>query len=665
MSFAESGTAALAIAIVLGAYTATTALAGHFRGLPELRLSAERAALAATGMVTYAALVLFGLLLTHQFSVAFVAEVSSREMSTRALLSAFWGGQAGSLLFRTWMLTVFTGAVVLVQRRRERSLLSLTVATLAVVEVFFLLVVLVSTNPFAVQLPAPADGQGLNPLLQDEAMSFHPPLLLTGYIAFTVPFAVAVAGLLSGQMGIGWLRAIRRWTLVAWTIQGCGLLAGAWWAYHVLGWGGYWGWDPVENVALLPWVAATAFLHSLMVQERRGMLRIWNVCLAAGAFCLAIFGMFLVTSGVVTSVHAFAASADGPLFFGFLAALLLGLVALVAYRLPLLRSEGRFDALASRESAFLLNNLLLVAVVVATFWGTIFPMVSETFRGIKIGVGPAFYQQINTPILIALVFLMGIGPLLAWRRTALPGLVRNLTAPVLTAAAVWALLVLLGMRQGLAALAFAACAMTAVAIAVEYGRGIAARRRSGEGFWLAVRTLIERDRRRYAGYLVHLAVVLLAVGVIGSTFQTSREFILKVDQTATIGRYTFQYLGEQTYQRPDYAGVYAVLAVTGGGRSLGVVQPERRVYLHWENQPVTGVAIMTTRPWLDDVYVLFTDLDAQNSATFRVYLNPLVSLIWAGGGLFIISALLLFLPQRRARPAFHPVSTGKAITSEA
>lgn len=665
MSFAESGYVALALAIVLGAYAATAALAGHFRARPELRLSAERAALAVTGLVTYAAVVLFGLLLTHQFSVAFVAEVSSREMSTRALLSAFWGGQAGSLLFRTWMLTIFTGAAVLVQRGRERSLLALMLATLAVVEVFFLLVVLVSSNPFAVQLPVPTDGQGLNPLLQDEAMSFHPPLLLTGYIAFTLPFAVAVAGLLSGQMGIGWLRAIRRWTLVAWTIQGCGLLGGAWWAYHVLGWGGYWGWDPVENVALLPWVTATALLHSLMVQERRGMLRIWNICLVTGAFCLAIFGMFLVTSGVVTSVHAFAASADGPLFFGFLAALLLGLVALVAYRLPLLKSQGQFDALASRESAFLLNNLLLVAIVVATFWGTIFPMISETLRGIKIGVGPAFYQQVNTPILIALIFLMGIGPLLAWRRTALPGLVRNLTVPVLTAAAVWALLVLLGMRQGLAALAFAACAMTAVAIVVEYGRGIQARRRRGEGFWLAVRTLIQRDRRRYAGYLVHLAIVLLGVGVIGSTFQTSREFALQVNQTATAGRYTFRYLGERTYQQPDYFGVYAVLAVTRDGQTIGAVQPERRIYLHWENQPVTGVAILTTRPWLDDVYVLFTNLNAQDTATFRVYLNPLVSLIWVGGGLFILSALALFVPQRRSRPAFRPVSAGKAIASEA
>lgn len=395
------------------------------------------------------------------------------------------------------------------------------------------------------------------------------------------------------------------------------------------------------------------------------MLRVWNVCLVTGAFCLAIFGMFLVTSGVVTSVHAFAASADGPLFFGFLAAVLLGLVALVAYRLPLLKSEGQFDALASREGAFLLNNLLLVAVVAATFWGTIFPMISETLRGIKIGVGPAFYQQVNTPILVALLALMGIGPLLAWRRTPLPGLLRNLAAPVLTAAAVWALLVLLGMRQGLAALAFAACAMTAVAIVVEYGRGVQARRRSGEGVGIALLALIRRDRRRYAGYLVHLAIVLLAIGVIGSTFQTSREFQLQVNQTTTVGRYTVQYLGEQTYQRPDYAGVYAVLSVSSGGATLGALRPERRVYLHWEKEPVTGVSILTTRPWLDDVYVLFTNLDAQGVATFRVYINPLVSLIWAGGVLFFLSALLLFVPQRRSRPAFRSVGAGKAIASEA
>lgn len=395
------------------------------------------------------------------------------------------------------------------------------------------------------------------------------------------------------------------------------------------------------------------------------MLRVWNVCLAAAGFCLAIFGMFIVDSGVVTSVHAFATSSDGPLFFGFLAALMLGLVALIAYRLPLLKSGGQFDALASRESAFLLNNLLLIAVVVATFWGTIFPMVSEAVRGVKIGVGPSFYQQVNAPILVVLLILMGIGPLLAWRRTALAGLARNLAAPVLTAAAVWALLVILGMRQGLAALAFAACALTAVAIITEYWRGVQARRRAGETPWVALVTLIRRDRRRYAGYLVHLAIVLLGVGIIGSTFQTSREFSLHVNQTLTVGRYALRYEGESTYQTAEYAAVYAVLGVSNGSRFVGAVRPERRVYVHWEKEPVTGVAILTTQPWLDDVYVLFSNLDKSGTATFRVYVNPLVSLIWVGGGLFLASALVLFWPQRRVRPAFRPIAAGKAIASEA
>lgn len=665
MTFADSAYASLGIAIVLGAFGATAALVGHLRRLPELRRAAEHAALAVTALVTYASLVLLSLLLTHTFSVDFVAEVSNRTMSTRALLSAFWGGQPGSLLFRTWVLTLFTAAVVVVQRRRERGLLPLTLAVLAVVESFFLLVLLVSANPFAQSLPAPLDGQGLNPLLQDEAMSFHPPLLLTGYMAFTIPFAITVAGLAGGQMGIAWLRAVRRWLLLAWTIQGCGLLAGAWWAYHVLGWGGYWGWDPVENVALLPWLVATAALHSLMVQERRGMLRVWNVCLVAAAYCLAVFGMFVVGSGVLTSVHAFATSSVGPLFFGFLGLLLLGLLALVAYRLPLLQSTGRFDALASRESAFLLNNLLLVAVVAATFWGTIFPMVSETLQGVKIGVGAAYYGQVNAPALVLLLAAMGVGPLLAWRRTSLPVLRRALIAPILTAALVWAGLVLLGMRQGLAALAFAACALTAAAIAVEYSRGLRARTRSGEALLTALATLIRLDRRRYAGYLIHLAVLLLACGVIGSTFQTSRELTLSPGQSATVGRYTLRYNGSNTFVQPGLQGVRAGIEVGVGNRLVGALGPDRRVYAGWESQPVTGVAILTTGPWLDDVYVLMTGLDSANRATLRVFVNPLVSLLWAGGGLFILGVAALFWPREQPQRTFRAMPAGKAIASEA
>jgi len=665
MTFADSASVALGLAIALAAYGSAAAIVGYFRLLPELRRSAEHAALAVAALVTYAALVLFGLLLTHQFGVAFVAEVSSRTMSTRAVLSAFWGGQAGSLLLRTWVLTLFCAAVVLVHRRRDRELLPVAMASLCVIEFFFLLVLLVSADPFT-RLPSPpADGQGLNPLLQDEAMSFHPPLLLTGYMAFAMPLAIAVSGLVTGQMGISWLRALRRWTLVAWTIQGCGLLAGAWWAYHVLGWGGYWGWDPVENVALLPWLVATALLHSLMVQERRGMLRVWNVTLVASAFCLAIFGMFVVGSGVITSVHAFATSSVGPLFFGFLSVSMLGLVALVAYRLPVLRATGQFDALASRESAFLFNNLLLVAVVVATLWGTIFPMVSEVVRGVKMGVGPSFYQQVNAPLLLALVLLMGIGPLLAWRRTSLSSLRRLLTAPVLTALVVWSGLILLGMRQGLAALAFAACALTAVAIGVEYSRGVRARQRGGERLLQAIATLVVRDRRRYGGYLVHLAIVLIGLGIVGSTFQTTSEVSLTAGQPTQVGRYTLTFAGVQPYQGAGYQGVMAGLVVGAGNRQIGALFPDRRVYVHWENQPVTGVAILTSRPWLDDVYVLMTGLADDGTATFRVFVNPLVSLIWAGGFLFLIGGVILFWPPKRARPAWRAVQSGKAIHSEA
>ncbi len=665
MTFASSATALLILALASAVYALAASALGQVRHDAALRLSGERAVLAVGGLVTCTAAVLWVLLATHQFSVAFVAEVSNREMSLRAVLSSFWGGQPGSLLFRTWALTLFGSLAVIVQRRRERPVLPYMIATLALIEAFFLLVLLVTANPFAQALPAPADGQGLNPLLQDEAMSFHPPLLLSGYMAFSLPFAVAVSGLLSGQMGIGWLRALRRWTLFAWGIQGCGLLAGAWWAYHVLGWGGYWGWDPVENVALMPWVVATAFLHSLMVQERRGMLRVWNVVLATAAFTLAVFGMFIVGSGVLTSVHAFATSSVGPLFFGFLAILLIGVIALVTYRLPLLKSSGQFDAVASRESAFLLNNLLLVAMVAATLWGTVFPMLSEVATGAKMGVGPGFYEQVNGPLLVVLLALMGVGPILAWRRTSQRAVLRHLLPPVFTALAVWAVLILLGMGNGLAALAFGACALTLVATFGEYLRGVRARMRSGETAGKALVALIARDRRRYAGYIVHLAVLLVACGVIGSTFQQSQEVALKPGQMVTVGRYTLTYQGLRSFQTGELSGLAATVQVNAGHNTLGTIEPDQLVYVHWEKQPVTGVAIFTTSPWLDDVYVLLTGLDSTDQATFRIFINPLVSLIWVGGALFLSGAATLFWPQQRRRPLFRPARAGRPIASEA
>ncbi|MCL4545398.1 MAG: cytochrome c biogenesis protein CcsA [Chloroflexi bacterium] len=664
MSTPAVATFALALALIFSLFSTAGGVLGHLRGVGELRLSALRASLATTALLTFSALILWGLLLTHRFDVAFVAQVSSREMSIRALLSSFWGGQAGSLLFRTLVLSWIAAAVIWVQRRRETANLGLILAVVSLVEAFFILVLLVSANPFVVLPTTPADGQGLNPLLQDEAMSLHPPLLLSGYMAFTIPFAIAVAGLLSGEMGTLWLRSLRRWTLVAWTIQGCGLLAGAWWAYHVLGWGGYWGWDPVENVALLPWLVATALLHSLMVQERRGMLRVWNVVLATAGFSLAIFGMFIVGSGVITSVHSFAESSVGPLFFGFLGLLLLCVVALIGYRLPQLRSRGHFDSLASRESSFLLNNVLLASSIVAIFWGTVFPIVSEVLQGVKIGVGAHFYTQVDTPIFVALILLMGVGPLLAWRRTSPARFWRVFGIPLLAGGVVWALLLVLGMPRGLAPLAYSACTVTFLATLIEMFRGVLVRKRSGASLDKAVKELLVKERRRFAGYLVHLAVLVLAIGVIGSTFQVSAERELVPGQALTVGPYQLQYIGTGTYQGTDYVAHVAALQVRRGSTLLGVVQPEKRVYVHWEQQPVSGVSILTTWPWLDDVYVLVTSMNPNQSIDVRVFINPQVSLIWMGAVLFAVGVVLLGWPQEPRPRLFSTSIERRSVASE-
>jgi len=649
LRFADVGYVALLLALLLAAYSTVAAWVG--RSVPALLTSAYRGAGAVAALLSLAALALWGSLLGHDFGVRYVAETSSRAMDPLALVSAFWGGQAGSLLFWAWTQGLLTAGVAWRNRHRYPTLMPVVLATMLGVQTFFLFLLGLVANPF-VRVPlAPEDGRGLNPLLLDVGMRIHPPLLLTGYMSFIVPFAFAVAALVTGDLGRTWTGAIRRWTLLAWTIQGAGLLMGAWWAYHVLGWGGYWGWDPVENAALLPWLTATALLHSVMVQERRGMLKVWNLALAMCTYTLAVFGTFEVRSGIIASVHSFAQSTIGIYFLGFVAALILGGGGLLLARLPALRAEGRFDALASREVGFLANNWLLLAVAAATWWGTIFPLLSEALRGTKVAVGPQFYRAVNGPIFLALLILMGIGPLLAWRRTSGASLRRNFRWPVLAAAGG-------GLGAGiatggaavLAALAFAACAFTAGAISLEFVRGVRVRRRAGARVLPALGQLIAANRRRYGGYIVHLGITLLAVGVIGSSFfQQARDVSLPPGQSATIGRYTLTYNGLSSYREPGVEGTVADLAVRGALPLA--LQAERRVYVNWEQQPVTGVAIGTTWPWLEDVYVLLTGWDDNGKADFRVFLNPLVGLIWAGGGLLLAGTAVAAWPVAVRQPA--------------
>ena len=644
----DVGYVALLLAFVVAAFSMIALMLG--RQAPALAASGYRGIGMVALLVSVASVALWSSLLRHDFGVRYVAETSDRSMDTLSLLSAFWGGQSGSLLFWGWAQALLTAIVAWRNRARYATLMPVVLAVLLGVQMFFLFILTMVSNPFD-RLPlAPGDGRGLNPLLLDAGMRIHPPLLLAGYMSFSVPFAFAIAALVTRELGLSWVRAIRRWVLLSWTIQGMGLLMGAWWAYHVLGWGGYWGWDPVENVALLPWLAATALLHSIMVQERRGLLKVWNLALAIGAFALAIFGTFVVRSGVISSVHSFALSAIGPYFFGFLALVLIGGGGLLLYRLPALRAEGRFDALLSREVGFLANNWLLLAVLAATFWGTIFPLLSEALHGANVAIGPQFYKQVNGPVFIGLLVLMGVGPLLAWRRTSRSSLAHNFRWPTLAGVGVaGALLALLGISRVGAALAFGACAFVVGAILLEFARGVGVRRRSGIGWVAALHGLIAANRRRYGGYIVHLGIVVFALGVIGSSFfQQVLDAHLKPGESRAIGRYQLTYQGLSSYRQPGFEATVATLDV--GGAAPIQLRAERRVYANWEQQPTTGVAIGSTWPWLDDVYVLLTSWDDSRTADFRIFLNPLVSLIWAGGVLLLVGTLVAAWPSRVVEP---------------
>jgi cytochrome c-type biogenesis protein CcmF len=604
-----------------------------------------------------AAVALIASFVTHDFGVAYVAAHSSRSMPWYYTTAAFYGGQEGSLLYWALMLSLCAALAVLTSRRAPVGLMPYVAATLMTIESFFLILLVFVASPFTRLRFMPADGTGLNPLLMDTGMLVHPPMLLLGYMSFSVPFAFAVAALLTGRLDAGWLRAIRRWMLAAWSIQTAGLLLGMWWAYHVLGWGGYWGWDPVENAALMPWLTATAFLHSSMVQERRGALKVWNLSLVLATFALAIFGTFEVRSGIINSVHSFAYSSIGPFFLGFLGVVVVVSLGLCVWRLPQLRPEQEFESVVSREGSFLLNNLLLVAITFATFWGTIFPLISAAVRNQQMTVGPPFYQQVNGPLFAVLILMMGVGPLLAWRRASRASIWRNFRWPALAAAIVAAGLPLFGLRPWWAIVGFSACIFAAGTIFYELWRGVAVRHGHGEAYPEALARLVSRHRRRYGGYLVHLGLVALAIGVIGSQFfQQNHDAQLTRGQHATVGPYAVTFVGATDVTRADVETVTAHLRITSHGQPVADIYPGRSVYANFQNQPTSAISITTHG--LQDLYVFLADWNGVDSITLRLFLNPLVPLIWLGGLLMLCGGVVCWWPERRraralieARPA--------------
>ncbi|MCB0177992.1 MAG: heme lyase CcmF/NrfE family subunit [Anaerolineae bacterium] len=657
------GYVAVTLAMVLALYATVVALVGAKRRQPELVASARNAAFGVAALLTLAVIILETLLLTGHFQTKYVYETSNHAAPLFFLITALWGSQNGSLLFWSWLMSMF-GALVLFQKWGSmRQMMPYVIAVIQFNLAFFTMLVVFVANPFEQLNFFPPDGTGMNPLLRHFGMIIHPPMLYLGFTAFVIPYAFAIAALVTRQTNDVWIRTTRRWTLTAWLFLSIGLVLGGWWAYDVLGWGGYWGWDPVENSSLIPWLVATPFLHSVMMQENRGMLKRWNMALIILTYSLMLNGTFLTRAGMIASVHTFAQSAIGPLFLIFIALMFSLSLYLFISRWDDLKSENELDSFFSRESFFMFNNLIFVGLAVIVWWGTHFPLFSEAFTGEAIVVGPPFFEKTTAPLWAAVLLLMGVTPLIPWRRASLKKLGDTLIWPTVVGLAVIALLYFAAnIKIWGALIGFGLCAFTLTATLIEYWRGVSARHRSrGESYPVALWTLIQRNRRRYGGYMVHIGVILVAIGIIGSRFyQVETQQNLAVGESMTIasdliGTYELTYQGLREGQSPDDRLITeAVLSVNFNGQPAGEIVPIREFFVV-QQQPMT---IPDKRSTLaDDLYVILAGWEGTGeTATFKAYINPLVNWIWVGGVVFILGTLIAAWPnptestQRSAAP---------------
>ncbi|OLB54135.1 MAG: hypothetical protein AUH99_00205 [Candidatus Rokubacteria bacterium 13_2_20CM_2_70_11] len=641
----ELGYGAAIVALALALWGAVTAALSARTGRPALLLSAQHAAVGVFVLVTACFALLTYAFLTFDFSVRYVATNTNLGTPFYYRITGVWGALEGSIILWAWMLALYTVIVILRHRVSARAFYPWVLTVMLGVLAFFLLVMTVAAPPFARSSPVPADGRGLNPLLEDTGMITHPVALYLGFTGLTVPFAFALAALITGRVGDAWITLTRRWTIVAWYFLSLGLLIGGWWSYHVLGWGGYWAWDPVENAAFMPWLTATAFLHSVMIQERRRMLKLWNLSLVILTFGLTLFGTFLTRSGVIASVHAFTQGSIGAFFLSFLALVLLTGLGLLAWRWDALHAQGALDSIVSRESAFLLNNVLLVAVTFTVFFGTVFPLLSEVARGVKVSVGAPFFNQVNVPLFLALIFLMGVGPLIAWRRASLDNLRRNFLAPVLVGVVAAAGFFALGVRSAIAVLTLALTVFVAATIAVDFARATRARLRVGERLFPAMRGLLLRHNRRYGGFVVHLGILIIAVGVTGSqAWSVQTETTLRRGESAELAGYRVRFEDLTASEESNHFKVAGAFTVSNG-RVLGVLRPAKKFY----PQEQSPIAYVDYRLGLnEDVYLVLGDFARDGSqATVKLLVNRLVSWIWIGGLVLTLGALLAILPERR------------------
>ena len=642
----EIGSGALLVALGLAVYGAAAAAIGGHRGRLALVASAQHAALAVFALLTAAMLLLVYAFLTFDFSLRYVATNTNLGTPFYYRITALWGALEGSIVLWAWMLSLYTLIVILRHRTSARQLYPWVLTVMLSVMAFFLLVMTLPAPVFARLAPIPADGRGLNPLLEDSGMITHPVALYLGFTGFTVPFAFAVAALVTGRVGDFWITTTRRWTIVAWYFLSLGLLIGGWWSYHVLGWGGYWAWDPVENAAFMPWLTGTALLHSVMIQERRRMLRLWNLALVVLTFSLTLFGTFLTRSGVIASVHAFTQGAIGVFFLSFLAVVVLVALGLIAWRWDTLGAQGELDSVVSRESAFLLNNVLLVAVTFTVFFGTVFPLLSEAVRDVKVSVGAPFFNQVNVPLFLALIFLMGVGPLIAWRRASLENLRRNFLGPVLIGVVAAAAFRLLGVGSILAVISLALTVFVAATVGVDLLRATRARRAMGERTLPALGGLLLRHNRRYGGFVVHLAILFVAVGVTGSqAWSVHTETTLRRGEQAELAGYRIRFDGLRESQESNHGKVTGTFTVVNGHAAGTVLRPAKKFYPQ-EQSPIAYVDYRLGL--IDDLYVVLGDFAPDGShATVKFQVNRMVSWIWIGGLVLTLGTALAVLPERR------------------
>jgi cytochrome c-type biogenesis protein CcmF len=664
------GELSLWVALVMAAWTTTVSFSGARLRRSDLIASGERGIYTTFALVLLASIGLWTALLTHDFSFKFVASTTSRNMPAVYVFAAFWGGQAGSLLFWALILTFYSAVAVYLHRHRSRDMMPWVTGTLALVQLFFLLTTCLGANPYARLDFIPLDGTGLNPQLQNPGMAIHPPNLYLGYVATTIPFAFAIGALFTRRLDNEWLAAVRRWALVSWFFLTVGITLGMWWAYVELGWGGYWAWDPVENASFLPWLTGTAFLHSIMIQEKRGMLRKWNVVLVVATFLLAILGTFITRSGVIESVHSFAQSPVGNWFAGFLVLSIALTSYLVTTRLRDLEAPVTLESMLSREAAFLYNNLVLCGIAFSVLWGTLFPILSEWVRGDKITVGPPFFNAVNIPLGLLLLGLTGVGPLIAWRRASTANLKRQFAAPATAGVSVGVVLLALGMRDPYALVSYTLAGFVTGTIIQEFAKGTGARRAiHGESLSVALVRLVGRNRRRYGGYIVHLGIVILFSAFAGLAFKREHDVTLRPGDAFETKdpwghKWRFVSQGVSRYETLNRDVTAIALDTWRDGKRLGLLTTEQRQYRDSRGMPTfnpsTEVGILTSAK--QDVYVVLAGVTGDETAELRINFNPLVVWVWIGGGIMAIGGLIVMWPVAERR---KPSSGYRAVLSAA